>query len=140
MIGNKTIDEIQEQIIEDFSVCEDWMDKYALLIDMGNVLTPLDVKYKIQDNLIEGCQSRIWLHSKFIKGKVYFSADSDSSIVKRLISLLIFILNDSTPTEILSADLYFIKAIGLQDNLSPTRSNGLLAMVKRMKERASGLI
>jgi len=128
-----TINEIQEQIVSEFSVFDDWMDKYSLLIDMGNELPPLDAKYKIQNNLIEGCQSRVWLQADYIEGKVIFSGDSDAVIVKGIVSLLIRVLSDHTPDEILSADLYFIEAIGLKEHLSPTRSNGLLAMLKQMK-------
>jgi len=128
-----TINEIQEQIVSEFSVFDDWMDKYSLLIDMGNELLPLDVKYKIQNNLIEGCQSRVWLQADYSEGKVIFSGDSDAVIVKGIVSLLIRVLSDHTPDEILSADLYFLDAIGLKEHLSPTRSNGLLAMLKQMK-------
>ena len=128
-----TINEIQEQIVSEFSVFDDWMDKYSLLIDMGNELLPLDVKYKIQNNLIEGCQSRVWLQADYSEGKVIFSGDSDAVIVKGIVSLLIRTLSDHTPDEILSADLYFLDAIGLKEHLSPTRSNGLLAMLKQMK-------
>ena len=128
-----TINEIQEQIVAEFSVFDDWMDKYSLLIDMGNELLPLDAKYKIQNNLIEGCQSRVWLQADDIEGKVVFSGDSDAVIVKGIVSLLIRVLSDHTPDEILSADLYFIDTIGLKAHLSPTRSNGLVAMLKQMK-------
>ena len=128
-----TINEIQEQIVSEFSIFDDWMEKYSLLIDMGNELSPLDVKYKIQNNLIEGCQSRVWLQADYIEGKVIFSGDSDAVIVKGIVSLLIRVLSDHTPDEILSADLYFLDAIGLKEHLSPTRSNGLLAMLKQMK-------
>jgi len=128
-----TITEIQEQIVEEFSAFDDWMDKYSILIDMGNALPPLDVKYKIQNNLIEGCQSRVWLQADCIEGKVIFTGDSDALIVKGIVSLLIRVLSGHTPDEILSADLYFIEAIGLKAHLSPTRSNGLLAMLKQMK-------
>jgi len=127
------IKEIQEQIVEEFSVFDDWMDKYSLLIDMGNELPPLDVKYKIQNNLIEGCQSRVWLQADYIDGKVIFLGDSDAVIVKGIVSLLIRVLSGHTPEEILVADLYFIDAIGLKAHLSPTRSNGLVAMLKQMK-------
>ena len=128
-----TINEIQEQIIEEFSVFDDWMDKYSLLIDMGNELTPLDIKYKTQNNLIEGCQSRVWLQADFIEGKVTFLGDSDAVIVKGIVSLLIRVLSNHTPDEIISADLYFIDSIGLKEHLSPTRSNGLVSMLKQMK-------
>ena len=128
-----TINEIQDQIVTEFSVFDDWMDKYSLLIDMGNELPPLDVKYKIPNNLIEGCQSRVWLQADYIEGKVVYLGDSDAVIVKGIVSLLIRILSEHTPGEILSADLYFINAIGLKEHLSPTRSNGLVAMLKQMK-------
>jgi len=128
-----TINEIQEQIVAEFSAFDDWMDKYAILIDMGNELPPLDAKYKIQNNLIEGCQSRVWLQADDIEGKVIFLGDSDAVIVKGIVSLLIRVLSGHTPDEILSADLNFIEAIGLKEHLSPTRSNGLTAMLKQMK-------
>jgi len=128
-----TINEIQEQIIEEFSAFDDWMDKYSLLIDMGNELPPLDVKYKTQNNLIEGCQSRVWLQADYVEGKVVFLGDSDAVIVKGIVSLLIRVLSGHTPEEILSTDLHFIDAIGLKEHLSPTRSNGLVSMLKQMK-------
>jgi len=127
------INEIQEQIVAEFSAFDDWMDKYSILIDMGNELPPLDVKYKIQNNLIEGCQSRVWLQSDCIEGKVIYLGDSDAVIVKGIVSLLIRVLSGHTPDEILSADLYFIDGIGLKEHLSPTRSNGLVSMLKQMK-------
>ena len=127
------IDEIQEQIIEEFSVFEDWMDKYALLIEMGNELQPLDVKYKTPNNLIEGCQSRVWLQADLKDGKIVFQGDSDAVIVKGIVSLLIRTLSGHTPDEILSTDLHFIDDIGLREHLSPTRSNGLVSMLKQMK-------
>jgi len=128
-----TINEIQDQIVEEFSVFDDWMDKYSLLIDMGNELPPLDIKYKTQNNLIEGCQSRVWLQADYVEGKIEFSGDSDAVIVKGIVSLLIRVLSGHNPSEILSADLYFIDAIGLKEHLSPTRSNGLVSMLKQMK-------
>ena len=128
-----TINEIQDQIVEEFSVFDDWMDKYSILIDMGNELPPLDAKYKIQNNLIEGCQSRVWLQADYVGGKVIFSGDSDAVIVKGIVSLLIRVISGHTPDDILSAELYFIEAIGLKEHLSPTRSNGLVAMLKQMK-------
>ena len=127
------INEIQDEIIEEFSVFDDWMDKYSLLIDMGNELPMLDVKYKTVNNLIEGCQSRVWLHADAIDGKMIFQGDSDAVIVKGIVFLLIRVLSNHTPEEILSADLYFINKIGLKEHLSPTRSNGLVAMLKQMK-------
>ena len=128
-----TINEIQDQIVEEFSVFDDWMDKYSLLIDMGDELPPLDIKYKTQNNLIEGCQSRVWLQADYVEGKVVFLSDSDALIVKGIVSLLIRVLSGHTPDEILSADLYFINDIGLKEHLSPTRSNGLVSMLKQMK-------
>jgi len=128
-----TINEIQNEIIEEFSQFEDWMDKYALLIDLGNTLQPLDDKYKIPQNIIEGCQSRVWLNAELIDGKVIFEGESDAVLVKGIVSMLIQVLSGHTPNEILDTDLYFIEKIGLREHLSPTRSNGLLAMVKQMK-------
>jgi SufE protein probably involved in Fe-S center assembly len=128
-----TIQQIEENIIEDFSSMDDWMDKYAMLIDLGNSLEPLDEKYKTPENLIEGCQSRVWLQADYKEGKVLFKGESDAVIVKGLVSLLIQVLTDHTPDEILEADLSFIDKIGLKEHLSPTRSNGLLSMVKQMR-------
>ena len=123
-----TINEIQDEIIEEFSGFDDWMDKYQLLIDLGNEQEPLDEKYKVESNLIDGCQSRVWLQ-----------AESDALIVKGIVALLIRVLSGHTPQEILDADLYFIEKIGLKEHLSPTRSNGLLAMVKQMRMYALAL-
>lgn len=128
-----TINEIQDRIIDDFSGIEDWMDRYAMIIDLGNNLPPIEEKYKTPEHLIEGCQSRVWLNAEMKDGKVYYTADSDAIIVKGIIALLIDVLNGHTPQEIIDSDLYFIDKIGLAENLSPTRSNGLLAMVKQMK-------
>ena len=128
-----TINELQDQTIEEFADSEDWMDKYALLIDLGNSLPPLEEKYKTESNLIEGCQSRVWLQADYTNGKISFKGESDAVIVKGIVSLLINILSDHTPQEILDADLYFIEKIGLKEHLSPTRSNGLVAMVKQMR-------
>lgn len=128
-----TIDEIQQDIIDEFSDMEDWMDKYAYIIDLGNALPPIDVKYRTPENIIEGCQSRVWLNAEYENGKIFFTADSDAIIVKGIISLLIKVLSEHTPDEILNSDLHFIQAIGLAEHLSPTRSNGLAAMVKQMK-------
>ncbi|MDR2680316.1 MAG: SufE family protein [Tannerella sp.] len=128
-----TINEKQDEIIEEFSVFDDWMDKYALLIEMGNSLSPLDDKYKTENNLIEGCQSRVWLHAAFEDGKILFQGQSDAVIVNGIVSLLINILSGHTPEEILDADLYFIERTGLREYLSPMRSNGLVAMLKQMK-------
>ena len=128
-----TINEIQDEIIEEFSGFDDWMDKYQLLIDLGNEQEPLDEKYKTEQNLIDGCQSRVWLQADLVDGKIHFSAESDALIVKGIVALLIRVLSDQTPKDILDADLYFIEQIGLKEHLSPTRSNGLLAMVKQIK-------
>lgn len=128
-----TINEAQDEVIEEFSDFTDWMDKYQLLIDLGNEQAPLDDKYKTESNLIDGCQSRVWLQADYEDGIINFTAESDALIVKGIIALLIRVLNGHTPQEILDADLYFIDRIGLRDHLSPTRSNGLLAMVKQMR-------
>ena len=128
-----TINEIQDEIIEEFSGFDDWMDKYQLLIDLGNEQAPLDEKYKTESNLIDGCQSRVWLQCDYTDGLLHFTAESDALIVKGIIALLIRVLTDHTPQEIIDADLYFIDRIGLKERLSPTRSNGLLAMMKQMK-------
>lgn len=127
------INNVQDEIIEEFSGLDDWMDKYAYIIELGNAVEPLEEKYKIPDNIIEGCQSRVWLIADQDGDKVTFRADSDAIIVKGLISLLIRVLSGNSPQEILDADLYFMKEIGLQEHLSPTRSNGLLAMIKQMR-------
>ncbi|MBR1547305.1 MAG: SufE family protein [Prevotella sp.] len=128
-----TINETQDEIIEEFSGLDDWMDKYQLLIDLGNEQEPLDEKYKTEQNLIDGCQSRVWLQADHEDGVLRFSAESDALIVKGIVALLIRVLSGHTPQEILDADLYFIDRIGLKEHLSPTRSNGLLAMVKQMR-------
>ena len=128
-----TINELQNNVVEEFADFDDWMDKYALLIDLGNSLPPLEEKYKTESNLIEGCQSRVWLQADYVDGKILFKGESDAVIVKGIVSLLISILSDHTPQEILDADLYFIEKIGLKEHLSPTRSNGLVAMVKQMR-------
>lgn len=128
-----TINELQDNVIEEFSAFDDWMDKYALLIDLGNSLPPLEDKYKTESNLIEGCQSRVWLQADYENGKIIFKGESDAVIVKGIVSLLIGVLSDHTPQEILDTDLYFIEKIGLKEHLSPTRSNGLVAMVKQMR-------
>ena len=128
-----TIEETQQDIIDEFSDMEDWMDKYAYIIDLGNAVPPIDEKYRTPEHLIEGCQSRVWLNAELEDGKVIFTADSDAIIVKGIISLLIKVLSGHTPDEILESDLHFIDAIGLADRLSPTRSNGLAAMVKQMR-------
>jgi cysteine desulfuration protein SufE len=128
-----TINEIQDEIIEEFAGFDDWMDKYQLLIDLGNDQEPLDEKYKVESNLIDGCQSRVWLQADYADGNITFTAESDALIVKGIVALLIRVLSGHTPDEILNADLYFIEQIGLKEHLSPTRSNGLLAMVKQMR-------
>lgn len=129
----KTINELQNEVIEEFSDFEDWMDKYQLLIDLGNEQEPLDPQYKTDQNLIDGCQSRVWLQADMEDGKIIFQAESDALIVKGIIALLIKVVSGHTPNEILESDLYFIEKIGLKEHLSPTRSNGLLAMVKQMR-------
>ena len=135
-----TINEIQDEIIEEFSGFDDWMDKYQLLIDLGNEQAPLDEKYKTEQNLIDGCQSRVWLQAELVEVKsekvIHFTAESDALIVKGIVALLIRVLSDHTPREILDADLYFIEEIGLKEHLSPTRSNGLVAMVKQIRAYA----
>ena len=128
-----SINELQDNVIEEFADFDDWMDKYALLIDLGNSLPPLEEKYKTESNLIEGCQSRVWLQADYVDGKILFKGESDAVIVKGIVSLLISILSGHTPQEILDADLYFIEKIGLKEHLSPTRSNGLVAMVKQLR-------
>jgi cysteine desulfuration protein SufE len=128
-----TINEIQDNIIEEFSLFDDWMDKYNLLIDLGKDLPVIDPRYKVKDFLIEGCQSKVWLHPDFDGKIITFTADSDAIITRGIVSLLIKVLSGRTPEEIISADLYFIDKIGLRQNLSPTRSNGLLSMVRQMK-------
>ena len=128
-----TINEIQDEIIEEFAGLDDWMDKYQLLIDLGNEQEPLDEKYKTEQNLIDGCQSRVWLQADLVDGLIHFRAESDALIVKGIVALLIRVLSDHTPQDILDADLYFIEEIGLKEHLSPTRSNGLVAMVKQMR-------
>ena len=131
-----TINEIQEEVIEEFQDFDDWMDKYQLLIDLGNEQTPLEEKYKTEDNLIDGCQSRVWLQAEMRNGLLHLEAESDALIVKGIVALLIRVLSDHTPQEILDADLYFIEQIGLKEHLSPTRANGLLAMIKKIRTYA----
>ena len=128
-----SINEIQDEVIAEFSDFDDWMDRYQLLIDLGNEQEPLDEAYKTEENLIEGCQSRVWLQCDEADGKLLLRAESDALIVKGIIALLIKVVSDHTPDEILEADLYFIDRIGLREHLSPTRSNGLLSMVKQMR-------
>lgn len=128
-----TINQQQDAIIDEFVDMDDWMDRYQLLIDMGNELDALDEQYKTPQNLIDGCQSRVWLQADMVDGLLHFQAESDALIVKGIVALLVRVLSDHTPAEILGADLYFIERIGLREHLSPTRSNGLLAMLKQMK-------
>lgn len=125
-----TINEAQDAVIEEF---DDWMDRYQMLIDLGNDLAPLEEKYKNEQNLIDGCQSRVWLQCDYVEGHLLFTADSDALITKGIIALLIRVISGHTPKEIMDADLYFIEKIGLRQHLSPTRSNGLLSMVKQIK-------
>ncbi len=136
MMTMETINEIQDEIIDEFAGLDDWMDKYQLLIDLGNEQEPLEEQHKTEQNLIDGCQSRVWLVADFVDGAINFRAESDALIVKGIVSLLIRVLSGHTPQEILDADLYFIDEIGLKEHLSPTRSNGLLAMVKQMRAYA----
>lgn len=131
-----TINEIQDEIIEEFAEFTEWMDKYQMLIDLGNELDGLDAEYKNEQNLIDGCQSRVWLQCDIKDGKLVFTADSDALITKGIIALLIRVVSGHTPKEILDTDLYFIERIGLHQQLSPTRSNGLLSMVKKIKAYA----
>ena len=128
-----TINEIQDNIIDDFSSFDDWTDKYALLIELGHAPEPLDEKSKTPDNILTGCQSKVWLEADYKDGIVYFQGESYAVIVKGIVSLLIKVLSGHTPEEILDTDLYFIDEIGLKEHLSPTRSNGLLSMVKQMR-------
>ena len=132
-ISPMNINEIQDEIIAEFSDFDDWMDRYQMLIDMGSEQPPLEEKYKTEQNLIDGCQSRVWLQADLVDGKLQFRAESDALIVKGIVALLVRVLTNHTPQEILDADLYFIERIGLREHLSPTRSNGLGAMLKQMK-------
>jgi cysteine desulfuration protein SufE len=134
-----TIGEVQDSIIEEFALFDDWMDKYNVLIDLGKELPVIDPKFKVKDFLIEGCQSKVWLHPEYDGKIISFTADSDAIITRGIVALLIKVLSGRTPQEIISADLYFIEKIGLRQNLSPTRSNGLLSMVRQMKLYAMAL-
>jgi cysteine desulfuration protein SufE len=127
------INEIQDVIIEEFAIFDEWMDKYEYIIDVGKELPYLDEKYRCDQNKIDGCQSRVWLNADFVDGKIVFTADSDAIITKGIVALLIRVLSQQTPDDIINADLYFIEKIGLKQHLSPTRSNGLLSMLKQMK-------
>ena len=131
-----TVNERQDEIIEEFEGLDDWMDRYQVIIDMGNSMPALDEQYKTADNLIDGCQSRVWLQADYTEGKMRLQADSDAIIVKGIISMLVRVLDGCTPQEVLDADLYFIERIGLREHLSPTRSNGLLAMIKQIRAYA----
>jgi cysteine desulfuration protein SufE len=128
-----TINEIQDNIIEEFAQFDDWMDKYSLLIDLGNSLEQMDEKHKTQQNIITGCQSRVWLNAEYQNGLITYQGESDAILVKGIVSLLIQVLNNHTPDEIINTELYFVDKIGLKEHLSPTRSNGLVAMLKQMK-------
>ncbi len=128
-----TINEIQDSIIEEFGDFEDWLDRYQLLIDLGGEQQPLPEECKTDNNLIEGCQSRVWLDATYSDGKVHFRAEGDALIVKGLVALLVKVYSGHTPDEILGSEPYFVEAIGLKEHLSPTRSNGLLAMIKQMR-------
>ncbi len=129
----QTIDEVQQEIIDEFSIFDDWMDKYALIIEQGNSLKQLDDKYKTPDNIIQGCQSRVWLQTDYIDGRLHFQAESDAIIVKGLLALVLRVFNNRTPNEIINTDLRFMKEIGLTEHLSPTRSNGLLSVIKQIR-------
>lgn len=129
----KSINELQDEVIEEFADFDDWMDKYQLLIDIGNEQQPLPAEYKTDENLIDGCQSRVWLHADMEDGKLVFQAESDALIVKGIVGLLVKVVSGHTPNEILDADLYFIERVGLKEHLSPTRSNGLASMVKKIR-------
>lgn len=131
-----SINEIQEEIIEEFAGFDDWMDKYALLIDLGNELPAMKEADKNEQNLIDGCQSRVWITAHLEDGVIVYEGDSDAILVKGLVALLLRVLSHHTPAEIVEADLHFIEAIGLQEHLSPTRSNGLVAMIKQMRNFA----
>jgi cysteine desulfuration protein SufE len=128
-----TIQEIQEEIIEDFAMFDDWMQKYEYLIDLGKELAPIDKKYKTEDNLIKGCQSRVWLHAEHTDRKIIYTADSDAIMTKGIVAILINVLSGQSPSEIANAKLDFINKIGLKEQLSPTRANGLVSMIKQMK-------
>jgi len=129
----KSIRDIQEEIVAEFEVYDDWMDKYSFLIELSRNLPLIDPKLKVKENLINGCQSKVWLNAEYVQGRIHFSADSDAIITKGIIALLIRVLSNRTPEEIMNTDLFFIDQIGLRQNLSPTRSNGLLSMIKQMK-------
>ena len=129
----ETIKDIQEEIIEEFEIFDDWMQKYEYLIDLGKELAPIDKEYKTEDNLIKGCQSRVWLHAEYTDGRIIYTADSDAIMTKGIVAILINVLSGQTPSEISTAKLDFINEIGLKEQLSPTRANGLVSMIKQMK-------
>lgn len=129
----KSIQDIEAEIVAEFSMFDDWMDKYNFLIEMGKEIPLIDTKFKIENNLISGCQSRVWLHAKFEDGKISFTADSDAVITKGIANILIRVMNNQSPDAIISAEFNFVDQIGLKEHLSPTRSNGLLSMIKQMK-------
>jgi cysteine desulfuration protein SufE len=131
-----SIQEIEKEIVEDFALFEDWEGKYEYLIDMAKSLPKIEEKYKVEDNIIKGCQSRVWLHSEKQADKIVFTADSDAIITKGMVALMVRVLSNQTPSDIVQSDLNFINAIGLKENLSPTRANGLVSMIRRMKEDA----
>jgi cysteine desulfuration protein SufE len=128
-----TINDKQDSIIEDFELFGDWMEKYEYIIQLGKDLPMIDEQYKTDDNLIRGCQSKVWLHADYKEGKLFFTADSDALITKGLVSMVVNVLSGHTPKEIVDSNIYFIDKIGLQNHLSPTRSNGLLSMLKQIK-------
>ena len=134
-----TINEIQDELIDDFALFTDWMEKYEYIIQLGKELSLINEQYKTDDNLIRGCQSRVWLHADYKDGKVIFTADSDAIITKGLVSMVVKVLSDHTPAEIANAELYFVDKVGLREHLSVTRSNGLLSMIKQMKLYAVAL-
>ncbi len=129
----QTVDEVQQEIVDEFSLFSDWMDKYAYIIEQGNALKPLGEQYKTPENLIKGCQSRVWLHTEYRDGKLFFGAESDALIVKGLLALVLRVLSGRTPDEIIGSDLRFMKEIGLTEHLSPTRSNGLLSVIQQVR-------
>ena len=128
-----TIQKIQAEIVEDFGMFDDWMQKYEYLIDLGNDLAPIKAQYKTEDNLIKGCQSRVWLHAEHTQGKIIFTADSDAIMTKGIVAILINVLSNQAPKDIATAKLDFINEIGLKEQLSPTRANGLVSMIKKIK-------
>lgn len=135
----ESINEIESDIEQEFAMFDDWADRYEYLIDMGKDLPVIDDKYKVEENLIKGCQSRVWLHADYKDGKVVYTADSDALITKGLVALMIRVLSNHTPEEIVNSDVGFIERIGLKEHLSPTRSNGLVSMIKEMKMYALGM-